>query len=198
MSFADPTCRSGACRCSAQSAKTVTAMVLALWSLCEDPGPFMWVLPAQDEAKTFSKTRLKECIDRCEPLSRLKTRNVYDDSNLEINFATAPLILVGAGSGSKLSGKPVKWLFVDEEKDMSREQVQKALKRVRSKWDSKVWRMSCAKHADDSIDQAFKNGDQRHWHVRCPLCDQGDYLRFTKETFVYVAEGLNVKEVYYK
>ena len=196
LSFADPTCRSGACRCSAQSAKTKTGMILALWSLAEDPGPFLWLLPAQDDAKTFSTTRLKETIERCEPLNRLTTTNRYDFNNLEINFATAPLILTGAGSDSKISGKPIKYLFVDEEKNMKKGQVSKALKRVRSKWDSKVWRMSTSDHEDDTIDLAFKDGDQRYWHVRCPLCEQADYLRFSQ--MKYIAEGLNIKEIYYK
>src|SRR6266481_1100427 len=115
-SFADPTCRSGACRCSAQSAKTQTAIIVALWSLCEDPGPFLWVTPSADDAKSFSTTRLKESILNCEPLVRLMTNSRYDFGNTEINFATAPLMLVGAGSDSKISGKPIKYLFIDEEK----------------------------------------------------------------------------------
>jgi hypothetical protein len=36
--------------------------VLPLWSLCEDPGPLLWILPAADEAKTFSTTRLKTAV----------------------------------------------------------------------------------------------------------------------------------------
>ena len=68
LSFADPRVKSGVCRCSAQSAKTQTGMILALWSICEDPGPFLWVMPAIDEAKTFSETRL-QCISSAHRLS---------------------------------------------------------------------------------------------------------------------------------
>jgi phage terminase large subunit GpA-like protein len=132
LSFADPTVTSGVCRCSAQSAKTQTAMILLLWALCEDPGPTMWVLPAADEAKTFSTTRLQESILLCEPLVRLMSNKRYDFSRQEIHFASAPLLIFGAGSDSKISGKPIKYLLLDEEKNFKPGAVEKAMKRTRS------------------------------------------------------------------
>lgn len=194
--FADPLVKRGICRCSAQSGKTQTGMILACWSLAEDPGPFMWVMPAADEAKTFSTTRLRESIERCEPLMRLAPKNPNDFSKLEIKFATAPLILVGAGSDSKISGKPIRYLFIDEEKNMKPGQVSKAEKRVRSKWDCKIWRMSTSDHEDDSIDQAFKEGDQRHWHVMCPKCAKAAPLQFRQ--LKYEAEELVIKSIHYE
>src|ERR1700740_571588 len=165
LGFADPRCSHGACRCSAQGGKTQAGLICSAYALSEDPGPYMWVLPAADEAKTFSQTRLRDSIERCEPLARLLPRGRYDVKDMQINFATAPLLLVGAGSGSKISGKPIKWMFIDEEKDYSPGAVEKALKRVRSKWDCKVWRMSTPSRADDSIDRALHEGDARYWHI---------------------------------
>jgi phage terminase large subunit GpA-like protein len=196
LAFANPRVRSGTCRCSAQSAKTQTGMILALWSVCEDPGPFLWVMPAKDEAKTFSETRLQESMEACEPVQGLKTAGRWDMSSLEMHFVTAPLLLTGAGSPSKISGKPIRYLFLDEEKDMRKGAVAKALKRVRSKWDCKVWRMSTPKKEDDSIDLAFQDGDQCYWHVECPLCQEAhpldwDYMR-------YDATGLNIRDIWYE
>jgi Phage terminase large subunit (GpA) len=126
--------------------------------VCEDPGPFLWVMPAIDEVKTFSETRLQESMEACEPVQALRSgRGMH--TALEMHFVSAPLILTGAGSPSKVSGKPIRYLFLDEEKDMRKGAVAKALKRVRSKWDSKVWRMSTPKREDDSIDRAFLEGD---------------------------------------
>jgi phage terminase large subunit GpA-like protein len=177
--FADPSIRTGTCMCSAQSAKTQTGIILACWAESEDPGPFMWVMPAKDEAVTFSTTRLKESFEKCSPVSRLMPSGRYQVKNLEINFATAPLILVGAQSGSKLSGKPIRWLFLDEEKDYKLPgAVEKAIKRTRSKWNSKVWRMCTPGSENDSIHLAFLAGDQRHWHVRCPKCGHSEPLRW--------------------
>ena len=193
--FADPTVTSGVCRCSAQSGKTQTGMILLLWALCEDPGPTMWVLPASDEAKTFSTTRLQESILLCEPLVRLMSNKRYDFSKQEIHFASAPLLIFGAGSDSKISGKPIKYLLLDEEKNFKPGAVEKAMKRTRSKWDSKVWRMSTPDHEDDSIDLAFHAADQRHWHVHCPRCDQWEPLAWP--SMKYEAEGLSIKDIHY-
>ena len=195
LSFADPFVKTGTCRCSAQSAKTQTALVLALWSLCEDPGPFLWVFPAIDEAKLFSATRLQESLQACEPVQGLLTNRKFDITDLEMQFVTAPLMLTGAGSSSKLSSKPIRYLFLDEEKDMRKGAVNKALKRVRSKWDSKIWRMSTPRAEDDSIDLAFQQGDQRFWHVQCPECSEGNPLEF--EYLRYDAVGLSIRDIWY-
>jgi hypothetical protein len=89
-------------------------MILLLWALCEDPGPTMWILPASDEAK------LQESILLCEPLVRLMSNKRYDFSKQEIHFASAPLMIFGAGSDSKISGKPIKYLMLDEDKNLNR------------------------------------------------------------------------------
>lgn len=196
LAFADPRVRSGTCRCSAQSGKTQTGMILALWSVCEDPGPFLWVMPAMDEAKTFSETRLQESMDACAPVQGLRLIGRGNMTALEMHFVTAPLMLTGAGSASKISGKPIRYLFLDEEKDMRKGAVAKALKRVRSKWDCKIWRMSTPKKEDDSIDLAFQDGDQRFWHVECPECGEAHPLEF--DFLRYEATELKIHDLWYE
>jgi phage terminase large subunit GpA-like protein len=152
-------------------------------------------MPAIDEAKTFSETRLQESMEACEPVQGLRSSKGMHTA-LEMHFVSAPLILTGAGSPSKVSGKPIRYLFLDEEKDMRKGAVAKALKRVRSKWDSKVWRMSTPKWEDDSIDRAFLEGDQRYWHVECPSCREAHPLDF--DSMHYEAEGLAIKDIWYE
>src|SRR5260221_96824 len=194
--FADPRIRSGTCRCGAQCGKTQCGLIMSTWAVSEDPGPYMWVLPAQDEAKTFSQTRLMDSVMRCDPLRRLLPSGRYDIKDLQINFATAPLLLVGAGSGSKLSGKPIKWLFIDEEKDYPPGAVQKVLNRVTSKWDCKIWRMSTSDREGDSIDRAFHAGDQRYWYVTCPKCGHKDHLQ--RKHLLWEHSELVVTNIRYK
>ena len=196
MSFADPLVRTGTCRCSAQSGKTQTAIILALWSVCEDPGPFLWVFPAIDEAKVFSNTRLRESMEHCAPIQGVMTNYKFDLGETEMQFVTAPFMLTGAGSPSKISSKPIRYLFLDEEKNMKKGAVAKAMKRVRSKWDSKVWRMSSSDREDDSIDRAFQEGDQRFWHVRCPDCGEANPLEF--DYMRYDAIGLAIRDIWYE
>jgi phage terminase large subunit GpA-like protein len=196
LEFSNPRIRSGTCMCAAQCGKTQAGLVCSTWALSEDPGPYMWTLPAADEAKTFSQTRLMDSVLRCDPLRRLLPDGRYDVKDLQINFATAPLLLVGAGSRSKLSGKPIKWLFIDEEKDYKPGAVEAALNRVTAKWDCKIWRMSTPDHEEDSIDRAFQDGDQRRWYVTCPKCGHKDHLQ--RKHLLWDHEDLNVTNIRYK
>lgn len=195
-SFADITVRSGACMCSAQSGKTQTGIILGTWALSEDPGPFMWTLPARDEALTFAKARLKDSFERCEPLTRIMPTTRGSVTNLEINFGLAPFMLIGVSSGSKVSGKPIRWLFIDEEKDYGAASVPKLLKRVRSKWNAKIWRMSTPSKDKDSIHLAFLAGDQRHYHVHCPKCHNHYPLRW--KNLVYPNSEEDDFEIHYR
>lgn len=176
--FANPLIRSGSCMCAAQSGKTQTGIILACWAQDQDPGPFMWVMPAKDEAQFFAQTRLTESFQNCPPVARLMPKGRANNKTLEINFASAPLILVGAQSGSKLSGKPIRWLFLDEEKDYAAGAIEKALKRTRSKKNAKIWRMSTPEKSKGTIHLEFLAGDQRHWHVKCPCCGHDEHLQF--------------------
>lgn len=176
--FADPAVRMGVCMTGAQGGKTQTGIICASWAMAEAPGPFMWALPARDEAKTFAETRLLESFRRCCALAEVMPSGRYKQSQLEIQFPVAPLLLVGAGSGSKVSGKPIRWLFLDEEKDYEPGVAEKAMKRVRAKFPSKIWRMSTPKLWGESIHAGFLQGTQNHWHVRCPVCGELHQMEF--------------------
>jgi hypothetical protein len=170
QSFADPKTRQGACMTSAQSGKTETAKGLLLWALDQKPGPAMWILPARDEVQTFASTRLMPSIMSCEPLAKKLPSGRWATKTMEVNFPYGPLILIGANSGSKLSGKPIRYLFPDEEKDYPAGAVQKAMKRVTASRDSKIWRMSTPKRPNESIHLGYLEGTQSQWQVRCPKC----------------------------
>src|SRR5262245_24802507 len=73
LTVAVPRVKSGVWRCTARGAKTQSGMILALWSIAEDAGPFLWVMPAIDDAKTFSETRLQESMEACQPVQALRS-----------------------------------------------------------------------------------------------------------------------------
>ena len=94
--------------CSAQSGKTQMVITLAAWCIAQDPGPAMWVMAAQDEAKTFARTRLMPTLENCEAVAELFPSDRHAKTTLEINFASMPLVINGANSQSKLQSKPSK------------------------------------------------------------------------------------------
>src|SRR5687767_6887019 len=65
--FPDNAIKNMAVMTSAQSSKTLTIMILLLWSAANDPGPAMWVQAAKDEADVFVRTRLLPMFEDCEP-----------------------------------------------------------------------------------------------------------------------------------
>jgi len=186
--FANPRITRGVEMAGAQSGKTQKALVCAFWALDQDPGPTMWVTPNEKFSKLFFDTRIKPSLDMCEPLQRRLPGRKRSVSKLHIDFSTGMFVLANAGSTADLSGKPIRYLIIDEEKDYLPGRVEYALVRTRSKPDLKIWRMSTSKKHEDTIHQAFLGGTQDHWHVKCPRCGHSEMVRW--KNFRYTAKGL--------
>jgi hypothetical protein len=130
------------------------------------------MMPAIDEAKTFSETRLQESMEACEPVQALRSgRGMH--TALEMHFISAPLILTGAGSSSKISGKPIRYLFLDEEKDMRKGA---ALPQDREAWLAMPTTVPAPRPA--AVLQAMSTG-ATPWHGTT-----GTSIRTTTATFI--------------
>jgi hypothetical protein len=167
--FADNTVRDIGIRCSAQSAKTQTILNCGIWAICNDPGPMMWVTAAADEAATFSETRFLPVAEKCQPCARIMP-DARNRKRLEINFATMPLVFNGANSPSKLQSKPIRWLLMDEVRNWPAGALDTVLKRTRAFWNARRVMISTPDMAMDAVDRFFLMGDQRHYYVQCPHC----------------------------
>jgi phage terminase large subunit GpA-like protein len=174
--FPDNTVKDIAVMCSAQSAKTLTIMILVLWAAENDPGPAMWVQAAKDEADTFVNTRLLPMFEACPPVARkLLSRQGGDKARhkvklSEIGLTTMSLFVTGSNSPSKLKSKPIRWLFLDEVTEYPPGALDGVSKRVRAFWNSRRVMLSTPKEENDVMHVAFKEGDQREWHFHCPRC----------------------------
>jgi hypothetical protein len=181
--YADPAVTEGCCMTSAQAGKTVTSVGMYLWAQDNQPGPGMWVLPAGDEVQTFAEQRFMPMVNTCGGLPGMLPSARYATKTREINFPFGPLVMVGANSGSKLSGKPIRYLHLDEEKDYPAGAVNKASKRVTSFVGSKIWRTSTPKHHSKSIHEGYLSGCQAEWHVRCPVCGDESEVTWQRMTW---------------
>ena len=176
--FADNRVRELSIMCSAQSGKTQMVMILLAWAIAEDPGPAMWVQAAQDEAKTFAKTRLMPTLESCAPVVALFPEDRHSKTTLEINFASMPLVINGANSQSKLQSKPIRWLFLDEVRNYPAGAFEMVSKRTRAFWNARKVLISTPNEIDDHVDRAFKEGDQRVYLIACPECSERHELEF--------------------
>jgi phage terminase large subunit GpA-like protein len=168
--FADNRVNDISVMCSAQSSKTQTIMILLAWAIAEDPAPAMWVMAAQDEAKTFCQTRLMPTFADCKPVADLMPTGRGGVRSLEIDFASMPLVVNGANSPSKLQSKPIRWLFLDEVRNYPDGALEMALKRTRAFWNARRVIISTPDMENDAVHMAFLSGDQQHLYVSCPEC----------------------------
>ena len=168
--FADNRVSEISVMCSAQSSKTQTIMILLAWAIAEDAGPAMWVMAANDEAKTFCRTRLMPTLEECPAIKPLMPSDRGGIRGTEIDFASMPLIVNGANSKSKLQSKPIRWLFLDEVRNYPAGALEMVLKRTRAFWNARRVIISTPDMQHDEVHQAFLSGDQRHYYVQCPKC----------------------------
>lgn len=156
--------------CAAQSSKTQTIMILLAWAIAEDAGPAMWVMAANDEAKTFCRTRLMPTLEDCAAIKPLLPNDRGGIRSTEIDFASMPLVVNGANSKSKLQSKPIRWLFLDEVRNYPKGALEMVQKRTRAFWNSRTVIISTPDMQHDEVHQAFLAGSQEHLYVACPSC----------------------------
>lgn len=179
-------------RCAAQTSKTQTLLGCLAWSIVEDPGPAMWVVAARDEAKPFIRERVAPMFENCSAVDEL----LLDDPPLEFVFTTMPLYFSGAGSPSKLQGKPIRWLILDEVRNYPKGAFDTVLKRTRAHWNCRRAVVSTPDVEDDAVDREYKAGDQRVWHFPCPKCEYWqplvfEQLKWTRNEKTHPADGWN-------
>jgi phage terminase large subunit GpA-like protein len=194
--FADPCVPEGVEMACAQGGKTQKMLVCAFWVLDQDPASMMWLTPTKEFSKKFYKSRLKPSLDLCEPLQRRLPRGRHQANTFEIAFSTGMFHLANAGSIPEISGHPIRYLIIDEEKDYKPGMVEYALVRTRSKRDLKRWRMSTPNHFEDTIHLAALGGSQDYWHLRCPACFQLHQVRW--RNIRYLNDDLRVDSVWYE
>lgn len=158
--------------CSAQSSKTQTLLALICWIISEDPGPTMWVLNAADEAKDFLVDRAGPTLDLCKPV---REQHVSSEK-LSLRFRSMPLYFTGANSKSKLQGKPIRWLFLDEVRNYPKGAFYMVKKRIRANWNSRTFVVSTPGDAGDPVDITYRSGNQMVWHFPCPKCGEFQQL----------------------
>lgn len=162
--------------CSAQSTKTVNMMVMAGWSISEDPAPMLWVTGNAKEATKFAKSRLMPMLEECAPVVDKIPDGRYDKTNTAIYFPGSPFFITGADSPLSLQSHPFKAIFLDEVRSWREGALEMVSKRVRAfpHFYKKII-VSTPDMADDPLHRAYLDGSQTQWHFLCPECGE-DHL----------------------
>lgn len=169
--FGDERINEISCRCSAQSAKTLTLLCMVAYAISVDPGPILWVTKSLSEAKKLAKSRLMPLLEMCKPVRAKMPSDRNMKTTCEIYFPGAPLIITGADSPASLQSTPFRYIILDEARAYKPGAIEMVSKRTRSYRHSyKKVVISTPHETEDPLDRTFLAGDQCRWFVKCPDC----------------------------
>jgi phage terminase large subunit GpA-like protein len=182
--FSNPRVKEVVICAAGQTGKTEAILNCVRYAIADDPGPMLWIMPAESIARSFSETRLQPSLRDCPPC----LEQIPDDPDafklLEMHFKDCTLNLVGANSPAQLSSRPVRYLFADEIDKFPEASGKEAgaleLARVRttSFWNAKTILTSTPTVEGGQIWQAYLAGSQHRYFVRCPHCQYEQELTF--------------------
>jgi phage terminase large subunit GpA-like protein len=167
---------------SAQIAATESLINVLLYTLANDPGPSMYIMPTLELAAAFSKDRLMPAIRDCDVLrdqiGAPRSRD-SDNSILRKGVAGAVLTISGANSPASLSSRPVRLLLADEidrfpaSVGAEGDPLSLAIKRTAAFRRRKILLASTPTVKGASrIEDWWEVSDKRQWHVPCPRCSE--------------------------
>lgn len=191
--FADPHCKRIILVWGSQSGKTDGVILNALlWSICERPGPAMFVLPSDDTLEEFVSMRLKHTVlGNPEVRRRLIGETNRHFSSKGAQFLGSNLYFASAGSPAALASKPVRYLFLDEidkqPKGTGNEGrwLELAIQRTKTFWDRKILMASTPTVERGPIWMEWLSSARHEWWVPCLGCG---------ETAPYELENLKTAE----
>lgn len=159
-----------------QTAKTMTIMGGTAWKLCNDPMNLLWVMPNLDLARTFSTNRWRPFLEDCPPLRAQKPNDRHLYTTCGQTFSRATLKFVGSNSPANLASHPAGFIVMDETDKFKLRTAREAGALQNAEERSKSFhyplrvKTSTPTTTDGVIWGEFLKGDQRYFHVPCPIC----------------------------
>lgn len=166
---------------SAQAAVTQAYMNCSLWTVKNQPAPFMWVTSTGKVMEKFVKGRLEPTMEKCKPIADLIPKGKGQAGVYEIYFARMLYCIVTAGAIGELQSFPFRNVIMDEVRDWPKGSYDLVLKRTRafSRIGYRRITISCPEDHGDIVHRGFLAGDQQHWNFKCRKCGHVQKLKFS-------------------
>lgn len=161
-----------------QLGKTTMIQVGTAWRVVNKPQPFVWVMPSEGLAKSFSETRWMPLFHDSPVLSEQKPSNPNKFKNLEQHFRRCTGNFVGSNSPANLASRPAGLLLLDEvdkfnkETDQETSALHLAENRTKSFVGALRVKTSTPTTVDGPIWQEFLKGTQEKFLLPCPHCSE--------------------------
>lgn len=169
---------------STQVGKSEAMNNIAGYYLHQRPSPTMFVLPNRDAARLCAERRVLPMIHSSPALRGELTDRSHDVKNREMVFKRSVLYLRSAQSPTDLASVPVRLVLADEVDKWPHwagreaEPLSLVMERTRTFHDSVLVTASTPTTRDGLIHREYQVGDQRHYHVPCPLCSEMQTFEF--------------------
>ena len=174
---------------STQVGKTECLLNVLGYSIDQDPGPALVVMPREDDVISLGQRRIRPMLDATPQLSRHISDLKSDNLKKEIRFTRSMLYLAGSASPADLASRPIRYLIMDETDKYPRfsgreaDPVSLASERTRTYSTRKIVMASTPTTRDGYIWREYEASDRCLYFVPCPLCGEYQSLEFAYVKF---------------
>jgi hypothetical protein len=160
------------CYGAIQTGKSLAVEIAIPWVIANAPGPVMWTMQSDEDAKEQAQTRFNELLRTCPPVAAIMPEDRHKKTTTETYFGNFFLLLNGANLNN-LQSKSIRWKFNSEVWLWKQGLLKHAEGRV-SKFEetqsSKIFNESQGGLAGDDMDNAWQAGHRAAWNVTCAGC----------------------------
>ena len=202
--FTDPKVRHIVMAAASQVGKSELELNVIGYIMDQDPSNILYVHPTIEDAKRFSRQRVKPMIDGSKRL-RDKVHDVKSkrsgDTLLQKIFPGGSLTMVGSNAPSSLASIPCRYVIGDERDRWAAsagaegDPWKLAERRQQTFYNAKRIEVSTPTiKGESNIEKAYLQGTQERWCVSCPACEEYSDIRFDDIKFDPICEKVGRKK----
>ena len=159
---------------SVQSCKSLAMELSLAWSVVNDPGPSMLILPQAPEAADQSKLRLRPLFEATPPVAELIPRGVDRDKATvtSILFKNGMSLWCLGSHPRNLQRRSLRRVMIDECWQLEPGRIREAMARTTAfGFLGKVVLASQGSDSDHEFAKFWESTDKREWTWLCPSCE---------------------------
>ena len=182
--FLDPRYEQITIMASTQVAKTETMLNLLGYLIDQDPGPALFVMPREADAKKMAHRRFRPMLESSPRLARYISEAKSDRKTIEYRLGQSLVSFAWANSPAALASTPARYLFLDEVdkypafSGKEADPISLAEERQRTFWNRKRVLASTPTTADGYISRAWETSTQALYYLPCAKCDGFQTMKF--------------------
>ena len=155
----------------------------------------------EDDEKSAERwdKRIKRILLACPSVVRRWPSDRHEAKRGMVMFPHCNLTVQGVHSESNLDSDSIRYQINEEIHNWEPGRLVKAYGRTTAFWNSFILNVSNAGQDGDQLHQAFTNGTQQHWEVKCPGCGKFHAMRTRAEKdqpggLKYDSEGCKLQD----